>query len=311
VKCIATDVDDDLIRLLRFSHPGWVAGRCDFLSARSVACSPIASGRGPQVHAVVLNPPFSCRGARTISSEAFGIRICSSLAMGFLLRSAQRVDAHGQIAALIPAGSLTSQKDECAWQLLRAHGTVQVVEEFGRREFSRAFARTVLITVRRANGGTPGSRFQKWSTGAGKTRLVLHRGRLPMHHVKAGVEGWPVIHTTDLRPDGRVRPSYRDGEARLALPGPLLIVPRVGLPLAYKIALYRSRRRAILSDCLFAIAGPVKLLEQLQDRILANWDSFKTCYGGSCAPYTTVRRLLDALTALGAEVSVEPRLMSS
>jgi hypothetical protein len=295
------------VELLRLRHPRWHLGRCDLLNRRSSSVSPLVKPTGPTVDAVVLNPPFSCRGGRTITSTFLGAKVRSSLAMAFVLRSLERVRPGGQIATLLPAGSSYSEKDELAWRLLDANATVRLVDGFGRDEFKGAFSRTVLVHMRRANApkALKGSSVESVARPSSAT-TTLCRGSLPMHRAKSGT--CQVVHTTELRAGEVASVSSGRAPSRLGLKGPLLLIPRVGLPNSGKISIYPRGSRIVLSDCVFAVTGPLNLLEDMQTRILMHWDLFRTCYGGSCAPYTTTKRLLAMLRALGADVAPEARL---
>ena len=56
----------------------------------------------------------------------------------------------------------------------------------------------------------------------------------------------------------------------------------------------------MLSDCVIAIHTlPTGKEAELVKLLVANWDSVKSAYGGSCAPYTTLKRLAAALLRLG------------
>jgi hypothetical protein len=262
------------------------------------------------VDAAALNPPFSCRGSSRVVNDVLGTKVASSVAMAFVLRAFERLGMTGQLAVLLPAGCLLGEKDEDAWRMLYAHAIVTVVKEFGRGEFNGAFARTVLVHLRRRSPGTVEGQILASECGSPSKQsiLTLHRGRFPVHCVTGGRTGFRLVHTTQLRDGTVIRPSEGRGPAHLSLKGPLLLVPRVGLPSARKIALYLAAQRIVVSDCVFAVSGPRSSLENIQRRILHRWDFFRSRYGGSCAPYITTRRLLAVLRELGVDVQLEHRL---
>jgi len=307
-ECVATDADRLAVRKLRARHPTWQVGRCDFLNTSSLTRSRLIQASEVGIDAVVLNPPFSCRGGHTVTSDALDHRVSSGVAMAFVLRSLERIGPNGQLAALLPIGCLSSEKDDAAWRLIRRHAVMRIVDRFGRGEFKGAFAQTVLVHLRRMQEAARSDRLVvKVGDRSPSVGITLYRGRFPVHRIAGRRGGCCLVHTTDIRGGMVVSQSAR-APARLGVPGPLLLVPRVGLPRADKVSLYRGVHPIVLSDCLFALGGPVDLLEEMQRRIVRVWDIFRTCYGGSCAPYTTVRRLSEMLTALGAHVAPEPRL---
>ncbi len=311
---IATDADNDVVRALRRAHPEWRVGKCDFLDRRSVASSSLAGQRGPKVHVVVLNPPFTCRGSQVIETALSVGTVRSSVALSFVLRSLERVGADGQVAALLPESCLRSEKDERAWQAIGRVASVQVVGEFGRHDFVRAHAKSVVVHLKRRAAGSPTldtvlrAAEPVVRKPCSPPALTLLRGRYPMHLARPLGYGISIVHTTNLR-DGRVN-GQRIGSApiRYAVKGPLLLVPRVGLVGPQKICLLATDETIVMSDCVFALAGGRPQLEAARERILERWRTFEACFGGSCAPYTTTRRLWLTLLELGIAAGVEPRL---
>lgn len=307
--CLATDVDPKVVRALKAAHPDWHVGRCDFLRPGSVARS-ILGPRSPMVPDVVLlNPPFSCRGGRVISSVVFGEPVTSSPALAFVLRALEYVASNGEVSALLPLSTFSSEKDERAWQVLRANAKVETGARFGRSNFAQAFAATGLAHFIRkpfesSSGATPAI-----SLSSTANSLVLYRGRLPMY--SAWLHGVPLLHTTTVN-EGVARIHSRlFGPVSQSVQGPLLVIPRIGIPDPRKVAIFGERTRVVLSDCLFALQGTRDALDKSRRDILAGWSDFETCYSGSCAPYTTLRRLEQALLGVGVSARLEPRLARS
>ena len=304
--CTATDVDDEAVRLLRVTHPDWRVGRCDFLNLRSIAGSPYTRPAGPLFDAAVLNPPFSCRGQHVVRSVLFGHELQTSVALAFVVRALAHLEPDGQVAVLLPKGSLFSDKDAPAWRVLRAHAEVTVAQEVPRGEFAGAFATCALIHMQRRR--TAGSVALKDALpDDDMPTLTVFRGHLPLHEMALKPREERAIHTTHLR-DGRILRSTLKGPKDQAVRGPLLLVPRVGRPMAEKIVLFQSKQRLVLSDCLFAVRGEPEDLRRLRATLLERWSTLRAAYGGSCAPYITTRRLLDVLRSLGHPAQVEARL---
>lgn len=302
---VATDIDPLAVAELRASHPSWVVGRCDFLNPRSVAQSVIAGAR-PDV--AVLNPPFSSRGGSTVRSHVLGVVLSSSLSMAFLLRAVERVAAGGEVSALLPLSVFSTEKDERAWNLLSARCAITRGPTFGRSGFRGAFAATGVVHVKvgcprpTASGESAGVTTPRDRTAS----AVLHRGRLPVY--RTSTDGIPILHTTTIRAnEAHVHATLRAPES-YALQGPLLVIPRVGLPKRSKVALFDSDATVALSDCLFGLAASRDQLLLIRHLVHERWEEFADCYDGSCAPYTTVRRITAALEALGVHIELEVRL---
>ena len=61
----------------------------------------------------------------------------------------------------------------------------------------------------------------------------------------------------------------------------------------------------MLSDCVIAIhTFPGGREAELLELLAANWDTVKSAYGGSCAPYKTLKRLQATLLRLGISGSI-------
>src|SRR5207245_7651993 len=123
----ATDVDKLAVARLRAAHPTWRIGRCNFLDPRSVAHSPLANPNTTVLDAVVLNPPFSCRGSHRVTVHVRGTNVGSSVAMAFVLRAFVFFSPHGPRAALLPADCLAGHQTQEAWAPLHRHAHTNVI----------------------------------------------------------------------------------------------------------------------------------------------------------------------------------------
>ncbi|RYF47176.1 MAG: hypothetical protein EOO38_12665 [Cytophagaceae bacterium] len=64
-----------------------------------------------------------------------------------------------------------------------------------------------------------------------------------------------------------------------------------------------------MSDCVLAVRSKKNLdIERLGQAILEQWDTFRTAYGGTGAPYTTLERISEILSVcIGAQkVKIAP-----
>jgi tRNA1(Val) A37 N6-methylase TrmN6 len=303
---VATDIHRGTVSQLRRRYPDWHVGQCDFLKdisrKRCVALGDLVG----KVSLALLNPPFSCRGnERIVIDLGEERRVSCSRAMAFVLTSLRYLTNKGRVAAVLPAGCLTSEKDIAAWRAIRERYSVTVRGFYGVRTFERCAARTVLVSI---------GASQRISDAAGqmaprrkrvmKVRLI--RGAMPMHEATNGLAGpeWPLVHTTDLR-DGSVCAEGRCVSVlgRYVV-GPAILLPRVGQPDVGKCALYLARRRLALSDCVFALSCRNRSdAERLCGLLRRQWDRrVAPSFGGTCAPYITVKMLSEVLESLGCEL---------
>lgn len=317
---VATDIDEAAVRYLRRTHPGWRVGRCDFLNPGSVRASVHA---GSLYDAVVLNPPFSARGAQTVEATVDGEVIRCSPSMAFVLNGLAQLGPGGVLVAVLPAGCLTAVKDGHAREVLSSGYLVEVVSKYDRNAFAGAFARTILVRIRRrARKRTMG--MSGPSCGVGQTLTALgdtipiglRRGWIQMHEPPPMRAGIPLLHTTGLG-GGEVKAhSHRASPSRGQVTGPMVLIPRVGLPRIDKIVVANFGSPVALSDCLFAVlVDSDQSATEVGRRLTEQWASLRTLYGGSCARYITKDSLatflssgligcrIDAGRALGARVA--------
>ena len=140
----------------------------------------------------------------------------------------------------------------------------------------------------------------------GKRPIVsLVRGTVQMHRARITSAGMPLVHTTDLS-NGQLRPELR----KTSVPGrsccgPVVLVPRVGRPMLSKVVRLSLRSDMMLSDCVIALEcdsedDSVKVQRVIEER----WDEFEDSYGGSCAPYISLKALQNVLDCLGFQSEV-------
>ena len=107
-KAFALDIDNLALRRLRYRNPSWSIGRCDFLSEDSRGKSiPLQAVKG-NTDVILLNPPFSCRGASRFKLKLNGRELCCSKAMAFVLLATEYLAVDGQIVAILPESTFLS-----------------------------------------------------------------------------------------------------------------------------------------------------------------------------------------------------------
>jgi len=300
VQVVARDLDSDAISRLTIAHPDWDVGISDVFS----------TGRGlpdeiDPVHLLVLNPPFSYRGAGGIRVDLPGFQGRLSPAMAFLVLSLQVLREDGQCLAILPASTLTSLKDSQALSRLEEDWGVGVIDRVPPRGFPGVSASVVLVELGgRSRDSTAGSTVDGLAGCAPShgIRLEVVRGCTPVHRVSSA-SGRPVdfLHSTGLR-GGVATPSRRswDSFSGRVVSGPFIAIPRVGQFAPTKVCVFNSERPVLLSDCVIALRPDASEdIHRVHSALLEHHASLEALYAGSCAPYVTIVRLVRYLESLG------------
>ena len=306
LEVVGLDISRTTVRKLQAKNSSWQVGACDFLNPRSRASSPVLRRNRGRVSTALLNPPFSCRGAHREQVSLGGKRLTCSVAMAFILTAVDYLTPNGLIIAVAPRGIEKSERDEAAWVLLGSMGTVEIVGYPDRGAFPGTALRSLLLrftmgpsTVRRRDSRSPVATQDK------RPLVSLVRGTVQMHRARLTSAGMPLVHTTDLS-NGQLRPE----RGKTSVPGrscrgPVVLIPRVGRPMLSKVVLLTLRSDMTLSDCVIALEcssedDSVKVRRVIE----ARWDEFEDSYGGSCAPYVTLKALQDVLNRFGFQSEV-------
>ena len=238
--------------------------------------------------------------------------------MAFLSRGIEEVRSGGSIVALMPANSITSEKDERSWNAIRSIARVTVVESLSRGVFADATASVNLITVESIDKSRLHTAFDaelfgqlNYVEGTPSKRGIpivtsIVRGSLAMYKNRTSVEGSssvPLIHTTDLQENSILESRWTSSKLS-QIRGPAVLIPRVGKPMRSKIVYLPSGRVVALSDCVFGIKcrnreGALTVAKSMHE----SWEIIENQYVGSCAKYLTVYRLRALLRSLGVEVT--------
>lgn len=308
---VATDINRGAVRHLRKAHPDWKVDMCNFMSASSRRRCEALRGISNKVSLVLLNPPFSCRGGTRWQVMLNSTEVECSLGLGFVVNAIPYLSDDGQIIAILPYGSQKSEKDAEAWALLKntCHCSFSTrVDRWG-IEGCRARSVIVRLTMRRRIKRECASHSDGRKAIITGAAYPLLRGSVPMHSLNGSMPRCPVpiVHSTDLQ-EGVARLSPRRIEKdHRAVTGPLVLIPRVGKPIKAKVCLYLARKAIVLSDCVIGIkcvdTGTAK---RVQRRVRSKWSVIERAYGGTCAPYVTMRALKEALGSIGLNVSFDP-----
>ena len=305
---VATDIDPLAIRNLRKISASWRTGVCDFLNPRSRQSSPALRSLNGRTNLVLLNPPFSCRGGKRVSATIGGASAKCSVGLAFVVNSIDYLTDSGELIAVLPVGSLTSEKDATTWSLLRRMGDIQVLKTNEPRTFARATVRTEVVRFqkRRSCAKTeppPVLNTRSASCQDLRQPVRIVRGTTQMNEIRRS-EGYAdsiaFIHSTHLQ-DFTVSSHYevRGRLGRCAV-GPMVLLPRVGQPKRSKVARYLDSNVFMLSDCVIALmCHSSESTETLWKDLQSNWSLLEQEYVGSGARYITNRRISDLLLRLG------------
>jgi len=308
-QLIATDICKNTISSLQRAHPDWLVGRCDFTNPRSLNRCRFLKDKKGKIPLVLLNPPFSCRGASYITVNINGDKINCSPAIAFILLSIAFLTRQGQILAILPAGSIKSQRDRAAWDLLHRLGKLRIIDTNGENTFLGCSAISTIISFKKykapikstLESSTVSNRPLSLKQNIG---LEIYRGRISMHALiedksKTGV---PFIHSTELEEIGINLKRYKIQPQSHAIIGPAILIPRVGKPKKNKIHLYNNDSPIVLSDCVIALlCKSIEQAEIIKSLLLKNWFSFEKKYSGTCAKYITIESITELLMDLGCE----------
>ena len=305
---VATDIDPRAIRKLSQISGKWRTGVCDFLNLRSRQSSPILRSLIGRTNLVLLNPPFSCRGGTRVCATVAGVTSKSSLGLAFVVNSFDYIAEGGELIAVLPEGSLTSEKDAATWNLLRRMADIEVLKTNGPHTFARAAVRTAVVRFQKRQRLKKAEHSQVLNT-LGASCQDLHqpvrivRGTTQMNWIQRNerdADSIAFIHSTHLN-DFKVSSNYevRNRPGRCAV-GPMVLLPRVGQPKRSKVAKHLDSTGFMLSDCVIALmCHNPESAELLWRDLQSNWCLLEQKYVGSGARYITIRRLSDLLLSLG------------
>ncbi|MFF1527969.1 N-6 DNA methylase [Cellulomonas sp. NPDC058312] len=296
-----SDIDARAVRRARAAHSNWVVSLADLLSVSSLKSSRAWSP--DSFDAIVLNPPFSYRGGSgaLIAVPALGT-IRASPAVAYVDNALRALAPGGTAVLLLPANTLSSERDRAWWAYARGRWSVTVELTSGPRDFPGVVARMAVVRLSPRLDGVALASDPMQAESAWGRPLSIVRGRVPVHSLGrfsvGSDDGVPFVHSTDLRGDLQIHGRPRV-VARLGTRGPLVLLPRVGALKQEKIVVWVDAAPIALSDCVFGLRVPVEqvviLAKQLRDRA----DLISGRYGGSCAPYLTISRLSELLSELG------------
>lgn len=302
------DIDKRAVSQVRTVRPDWEVDRADIFSEGSRRQSRVwRAAKRTGVDAVMMNPPFSFRGGHRKVVSFLGENFSLTPAVAALAIVLNEVKASQGVGAILPAGSLRTETNAVFWEALERVYELKVSQELPRGSFPDAKASSLLLTVkerRKAASRLKGLRHAEPS-GHGHYRsqacacVEVIRGRVQTSKkIEPGRDSVPFIHTTSLR-NGVAHQGEIRRPALLATEGPMILLPRVGR-FSYEKIVIVDARPFVLSDCVIALrTADSHSLETLHSALLDPAFGLEDEYGGTGAPYITMKLLISKLAKAG------------
>ena len=303
---IGNDLNSKVVSKLIKTQPSWLISKCDFLNNLSRGRSSILQSVQGQVSLILLNPPFSNRGARRFSVSLNDHQVMCSQGLAFVITAISYLKKGGEIVAVLPAGTLHSEMDKDAWQLVNRFCENQVLVKNGHNTFPDCSPKTIIIKL--ALRPKPVD-IDPAAEDPPKKRLPvfvsLIRGKVDMttlngNHYRKPI---PLIHSTELKANEINLNIRKINLAKTTLRQEAVLLPRVGRPNRGKLCLHLNTTPVALSSCVIAIKCKSKKDAKIvYQNLFRRWRILESTYAGTCAPYLTLNRLRLLLTQLGFEV---------
>ena len=299
-ECWGLDIDRDAVRRVRRRRPRWIVSVGDLLSPTSIARTKIfRMGDGCDV--LLANPPFSMGGDKGIVRA--GVSYRCSVAMAHILAAIELFRPRCAIGAIVPESMLHSELDEAARGELAVAWTLEEVLCVPQATFGGTRAHAALVVLRPANGKDGSDRVLRKPT-AGVAADVV-RGGLPVHQAEsASDDGLPFVHSTDLKAlaSGAYRRRTVRPIGRGCVVGPMLLLPRVGVPSIEQMVPLEFEQPIQMSDCVIGLRfsgwdTATEIARVIRDKS----ESLVDLYKGTGARYVTVRRIEEWCVSVGIE----------
>lgn len=293
-----SDIDPQSLLSINSLLTNCITARHDFLSD---------DGDGPldgqSFDLILLNPPFSCRGNARHWVEVDGERRSGSKALAFAARALRFLAPDGEVIAILPASVLVSERDADLLKALESWGSVDQIGEIRTAAFKSHAVSVAVLRISKRKSSRKSSE-KPLLVSLKPFSVEVSRGSVSMNDYVFAESGLPFVHTTDMK-EGRLNaPSRRASSKLRRIEGATVFIPRVGRPSRDKIV-FMPDGEVVLSDCVIALQTSPRGSEELLAAVIReNWDTLKSAYGGSCAPYTTLQRLSATLLRLGIANSI-------
>jgi hypothetical protein len=303
-QIVACDFNSTAVGNLRRRFPTWWISRCDFLSDRSVESTRHLPALWGSVDVVLLNPPFSQRGGQTWKIVSDRRELTCGVALAFLFRALRFLSSEGQLVSVLPASCLHSERDAAAMAELRRRYLVQEVCRLARGRFEHCAASSVVLSLRPVSEAQPVRAGESPAAGTWQ----VERGSAQMHAIieAKGRRGCRLIHTDNLK-DGCVTGPFRRVHWHRSVSGAFVLLPRVGRLTPAKVVADAFTRPIVLSDCVIAVrCADLDEATRVRKVMCEDWALLQEIFGGTGAPYTTIRKVRCLLADIYERVGHEP-----
>lgn len=269
----------------------WAVYNLDFLNTEQVTKSKILNYYR-KVDLVLLNPPFNQDEVRLLYWKNCSEKIQSSISLSFVYYSMTFLKENGYLVAILPNGSLSSDRDKEAIIFLSKVYQLEVVEDFCDSKFKDVSPRVSIVRLKKAKPSSVRVYSSCEHSPSDKVKVV--RGKMQMFKAKHSDDklSYPLIHTTDLKNTlVNIDEKFRVKSEHVII-GPALLIPRVGNFSQEKICYLPTGNEVVISDCLFAILCNSEIhAKQLRSLLINDWKGFKRIYNGTGAVYTTLVKI--------------------
>ena len=313
---LANDISTLKCDELNMQHPTWVVSNFDFLVNKSAfvdsASKHICISCG--IDLILLNPPFSCRGSKRILIEYAGDVLLCSVALSFVINSLSLLSKDGECICILPNSCLSSEKDAVALELIKKDFDVLPLKKICSKTFENCSASTTVVKITRKKATATDGDVERVSSISSrkkpskKIEATLFRGKIKVDKwlVLSSEKHIPFIHTTDIN-NGITFSKYLDDSiAFKTVCGPAILIPRVGSPLISKFILNKSEQPIVISDCIIAIKFKnLQAAVSAYSRVMRNWSLLRGAYDGTCAQYTTLKKIKFFLDRIDITAEIE------
>jgi hypothetical protein len=282
------DISIQVLHKLKKKYPTWILGNCDFLNQKSRNKSIIFKEK---YDLIILNPPFTCRGAAIKSVMLDNKEYHVSTAMAYLVEAIKYLAINGVLYAILPQSIAYSEKDEKIRSYLVEKYCFRTIEELNNQSFKKCTPNIIIASINDASIICSNKSLKKFNINI--KNIKIKRGNISMHKIeKSKRYTISLIHSTNIVNGKIVNLTHRVKRNNSMIEGPALLIHRVGQPNINKLCIISKHDVYALSDCIIGIkTSSMTSCKFLKDTIINNWDDFSNLYKGTGAKYLTIKRL--------------------
>jgi hypothetical protein len=308
-RYIGTDIDRDIVTIVKRDHPNWNVSVLDFLGTDDLSPNKRMAGLLGSVDVILLNPPFTSRGGTRLPICHENIILQVSQAVAFVLRAIPYLSKRGELIAILPIGSLHNQKDSSAWKMIERTHVVKIVARCPKDAFPLVSASTAIVLIRRRSKKIIATTTHVKRSDGGDLVVEVLRGKIQMHTLIAvetkSRRSFPVVHTRQMRAHVLSQTIHQQIADSPDIRGRCILIPRVGAPALGKVVLADRRGGYCISDCVVALRCPTpEATASLYSLLRQEWPSLEHLYVGTGARFITLQRLSEWLESFRFKVVI-------